>query len=340
MYSKFGKLVVMFLLTIFGGISSKSNIVANEKDFGQIKNEIVQQWRVYLKNIPSYESVCHKRILGQVKEDIRFESVYRFKYGIYPNFSFEQKQEGLLKNITSTNKRYSFRLHKENDEDWVVAELDNNDVFDYNDISNLIDNTKGADFVVKNSSLLGSLAPSLILFRTWLPDVFLSQDFQIEAINNIIDDGDEILEVVYKYEPSTEHGYRNIRSGTLYLFKNHYYLIKKANFDYFDTSFTPRDRANLVNEFSFENHLFPILRKQTIKAPKGIDGAWILTLEINEIIFNTFPQSEFTLSHYALPEPDFGERRTNRIRYIIIGIGILMMAIGAYRIIQRRRERI
>jgi hypothetical protein len=337
MYSKFGKFVVIFLLIIFYGISS--NIVASEKDFGQIKSEIVQQWRVYLKNIPSHECVCNKRILGQVKEDIRFESIYRFKYGGYPNFSFERKNGELLKNITSTNKRYLFRLRKESDENWIISELDNNDVSEYNDISIFIDNTKGTDFFVKNYNLLTSIAPGLVLFRTWLPDVFLSQDFQIEEINNIIDDGgDEILEVIYKYEPSTEHGYRNIRSGTLYLLKNHYYLVKKANFDYFDTSFTPRDSANLVNEFSFENPFFPALRKQTIKVPKGIEGAWILILEINEIILNNFPQSEFTLSHYGLPEPDFGERRINRIRYIIMGVGLLLIGWGLWRLIQKQRE--
>jgi hypothetical protein len=47
----------------------------------------------------------------------------------------------------------------------------------------------------------------------------------------------------------------------------------------------------------------------------------------------------FTLSHYGLPEPDFGERRTNRVRYMIIGIGILMMIIGAWRMIRERRKR-
>jgi hypothetical protein len=52
------------------------------------------------------------------------------------------------------------------------------------------------------------------------------------------------------------------------------------------------------------------------------------------------PSARFTLSHYGFPEPDFGERRTNRVRYIIMGIGILMIVIGTWRMIQERRERI
>jgi hypothetical protein len=60
---------------------------------------------------------------------------------------------------------------------------------------------------------------------------------------------------------------------------------------------------------------------------------------ITDISFDSINKVEFTLSHYGLPEPDFGERRTNRVRYIVIGIGILMMIIGAWRMIQERRKR-
>jgi len=49
-------------------------------------------------------------------------------------------------------------------------------------------------------------------------------------------------------------------------------------------------------------------------------------------------KDEFYLSYYGLPEPDFGGHRQNRIRYIVLGIGLLMLGIGVWRMIQKRRE--
>jgi hypothetical protein len=334
MYS-ISKIIFLLLFVIGSGFSN--NLIANERKFESIKNEIIQQWRVYLKRIPSHEGTCSKRISGQIKGDVRFENIYRFKYDEYPNFNYEQKQNELL-NLTSFNKKYFFRLNKDKDKNWAVLDINNNSMR-YDNIAYFIDNANNIEFYIKNYNLLNSIAPSLILFRTWLPDIFTSQDFHIEEINDVVEDNYEMLKVIYKYEPSTEHGYRNIRSGILYLLKNHYYLVKKADFDYFDTSFVPRDKANLINDFSFETDGVPMLVNQTIKAPKGIDGAWSFTFKISELVKHDFSQSEFYLSHYGLPEPDFGERRTKRGRYISVGLGLLMMIIGAWRMIRERRKR-
>ena len=61
-------------------------------------------------------------------------------------------------------------------------------------------------------------------------------------------------------------------------------------------------------------------------------------MEIRGIRHRGFPFEEFTLSHYGLPEPDFGDHRPNRMRYIIMAVGLLMIGIGAWRMIQKRRE--
>jgi hypothetical protein len=48
----------------------------------------------------------------------------------------------------------------------------------------------------------------------------------------------------------------------------------------------------------------------------------------------------FTLSHYGLPEPDFdNSRRTDRVRYILIGLGAILIVIALWRMIQKRREK-
>jgi hypothetical protein len=46
----------------------------------------------------------------------------------------------------------------------------------------------------------------------------------------------------------------------------------------------------------------------------------------------------FTLSHYGLPEPDFGEQRPNRVRYTLMVIGILMIVIALWQMYQKRKE--
>ncbi|MDO4588089.1 MAG: hypothetical protein Q4C95_12475 [Planctomycetia bacterium] len=52
-----------------------------------------------------------------------------------------------------------------------------------------------------------------------------------------------------------------------------------------------------------------------------------------------FDKSEFYLSHYGLPEPDFGESRPDIIRYVIIAIGLLLISLGIWRIYQKRQEK-
>ena len=66
---------------------------------------------------------------------------------------------------------------------------------------------------------------------------------------------------------------------------------------------------------------------------------------VNERKFDlreTDPNSfkKFTLSHYGLPEPDFGERRSSPFRYILMSIGALMIAYALWRIYRERKKEI
>jgi hypothetical protein len=55
---------------------------------------------------------------------------------------------------------------------------------------------------------------------------------------------------------------------------------------------------------------------------------------------NTKDLKRFALSHYGFPEPDFdNSQRTNRVRYILMGLGIIMILFAIWRMIQKRRER-
>ncbi len=45
----------------------------------------------------------------------------------------------------------------------------------------------------------------------------------------------------------------------------------------------------------------------------------------------------FTLSHFGLPEPDFGERRVSRFRYILMAVGGLLIVIALWKMYNKRK---
>jgi hypothetical protein len=57
------------------------------------------------------------------------------------------------------------------------------------------------------------------------------------------------------------------------------------------------------------------------------------------VAFKIWKRRGFSLSHYGLPEPDFdNSQRINRVRYIFIGLGAIMIIIALWRMVQKRHE--
>ena len=63
----------------------------------------------------------------------------------------------------------------------------------------------------------------------------------------------------------------------------------------------------------------------------------VAIIEISDVDFTPAADQEFTLSAYGFPEPDFGERRANRFRYILMAIGSLMVIFALWQMYQKRK---
>ncbi|MDR1491692.1 MAG: hypothetical protein LBT05_03065 [Planctomycetaceae bacterium] len=107
-----------------------------------------------------------------------------------------------------------------------------------------------------------------------------------------------------------------------------FHLIAKANLTCFYGQ--SKKTISIDCKYNIDNESFPFPASYT-STQTLFDGSSSIMKFSFKNLNSTDPKNmeRFTLSHYGLPEPDFGERRTNRVRYIIIGIGILMMAVGA-----------
>jgi hypothetical protein len=184
------------------------------------------------------------------------------------------------------------------------------------------------------------MAQGLLLNPDWLPFIFEENGMQIKKADRIVIDGENSVHITFTYEPSINNKDALIRKGEIFLLPDRYWLIKKASLMGKESSASetllPAEVSNVYEDIEG----IPLLVRQQIKI-EGSNGEKC-TIETfrNNLKKTSVPFSYFTLSHYGIPEPDFdNSRRTNRVRYILIGLGAIMIGIALWRIIQKRRGR-
>jgi hypothetical protein len=62
-------------------------------------------------------------------------------------------------------------------------------------------------------------------------------------------------------------------------------------------------------------------------------------MELADMEFSEIPNKNFLLSHYGFPEPDFTNHRVNRVRYILITIGVLLIICSLYKMYRERKKK-
>jgi hypothetical protein len=124
-----------------------------------------------------------------------------------------------------------------------------------------------------------------------------------------------------------------------------YFLISEAKFHWEYISFTRDDDVKIT--YDTEIYRTPLPKSYYVFSEHNDykNGTWIKNTSEQILEFDlreTNPKNvkRFTLSAYGLPEPDFdNSRRTNRVRYILMGLGAILILIALWRIIQKRRGR-
>ena len=115
-------------------------------------------------------------------------------------------------------------------------------------------------------------------------------------------------------------------------------MIKKGNFELVEPDGETKVKCDLNIDYNFseEKFLLPSLITLSTNDPENNDFlikwfySWQGKCEQNDKMF--------TLSNFGLPEPDFGESRPKRIRYIIMFLGTLMILLAMYQFYQKRKN--
>jgi hypothetical protein len=312
-----------------------------ETDYEYFKQDVIKNWITYCKKLGDYSG----SIKQENKWDTRFQRESQFyEYlviGLSPNVVKEEKINGKT-TVFCANSTYSFRLKSvDKSNNWTVDELvknDNTEHYFLEDINNITTSSKRYNV---NSIITRSLVAGLDLNSSFLPVIFSDPGFEITKIESLHESNENIERIFFRYNCPADNKWTFPRSGTIDLLKDHDMLILCANIISAQSNFEDQWNFVIENKYDFSQEIPLVISSQRrcLDLPPQNNFRYSMNFTYNIYKTDLVTSKRFTLSHYGLPEPDFGERRTNRIRYIIIGIGILMMAIGAYRIIQERRKR-
>ncbi|MDR0336600.1 MAG: hypothetical protein LBI18_05870, partial [Planctomycetaceae bacterium] len=176
----------------------------------------------------------------------------------------------------------------------------------------------------------------MISIADWLPVIFNQPEFHIIDAKKIKENNENLIWIKYDYKPKQRQN-QLVRSGEIYLLPEHYWLIKRAEV------VVSESNGRFVNssiscQYDFVSGNIPRLVSHKLFIKEY--NQTLLRIFSNYEIVEKINTQEFTLSHYGFPEPDFdNSRRTNHVRYILMGLGIIMILFAIWRMIQKRRER-
>jgi hypothetical protein len=351
------KIITIFVLFI---ILIPSRLIA-QNDFSDLKNYITENshsiWKKYLTNFKS-------GIEGNVKIQIFRNEKLEHEYSCYimrqKNWSLDEisnLQEN-SKIVNSFSQNYFFKIHRPNQDQWSIDFIEKNSPNDeLNNLENYVFPT-GKEKIMRDFRdyvcrfyLLKCLA---LQANTFLPTLMELPEFNIEQIEKIQKDGLNYYSIRFSFTPKDgkdvieqEKSIHNnvvselpeglikypqifVRNGSLLLTMD-YLLIKEA-----DVEILNQGKRKIICNYKYANDI-PFISEYIMKFSEGnYEEKYSFDLNLTT---NQNPK-RFTLSHYGFPEPDFdNSRRTNRVRYILMGLGAIMIGIALWRIIQKQRER-
>lgn len=317
-----------------------------------------RQWQSYLHALGSIEGterIIESRPNG-TSRDFMISVIY-----LYPKLvdsrGLPGEQMEPIK-VTATNEKYRFEINRgTSDDPWeirYITGLDDSTVVkptdwkfpeQFADPPSHLENPIG--YTIFNTLGVGLFTEDSTTSLPYLVSQpgFHITEFSVDQLSN-----DITMSFIYKMDDFPES------TKNLTDFPNHPEWKKFKlegtvilTTDYFLISHGIFHREFLDGELDIELQCFYDMETYRVPLPKTFSHKLStkekgVTVE-EERIFdlketNPKDNSRFTLSAYGLPEPDFGGHRPSRLRYIIFGIGLLMLVIGAWRMIHKRRENV
>jgi len=335
---------VRLAFALFIVLCSLRVIVASEPVFDhalldEFRERAPVAWAEYVQ---SMSSVSGTSVVRNLKDGrVTFESKNDYSL-LFPCNVKEYSEDGVWM-VRCAGIGYSFFLEKERDvPSWQVVKLlflDENkpSLTDWDGA--LYESSFNESLLERNIYLVqNELLQGIQLYgHAYLPSLVKLPEFSVKNIYKISIDGVDKVRVDYEFEPPDPAKYEtlSVRSGSLVL-DHRSWLIESGRFDVELSGV--RLRYTVQCRYEANGSLVPHLKQRILATSHG--GAdFSSVFEFDMVIDNTISPSRFTLSHYGLPEPDFGEHSPSRNRCILLVIiGVFLVTIGVWRMYKKCRE--
>jgi hypothetical protein len=358
----------MFVIVCFNSVVYSQNF--DSVKISEKKDELKKKWQEYLHSLGTVEGTMqylYKRN-GNIEGDFLMECVSMYPLWCdqrSPGTLLNREEDTMYDNVGVIGKDYQFSLRKPYDSKiWTINELKfeksdkklqtwnfpvylaNPPSFQEDPVGYNIFNTLGVGLFGINSSVN---LPYLI-FSEWctikeMKEVDQDGIKQLQlSFEFVMPDFPELMKKAPEFEKQSSSWKHYTVVGKITLITN-YFLISEATF-HWEYMSSIRD-IDVKITYDTEIYRTPLPKSYYVFTENNNFSSGTKVKNTSELI-QEFDLREttsknvkrFTLSAYGIPEPDFdNSRRTNRVRYILMGLGAIIIVIALWRIIQKRRRK-
>ena len=335
---------LIFVLVIF--LFSSAQCYSQEKiSTSELKERFMKEaplkWDEYLRLFPKIEGTSVEIIRSSLKKDVK-EIKNSFTCD-YPGMVFKSQSKDYSYHYCA-NERYSFALNHEKESPLLdeCLPLDKQAIPDLKDwtfpaMSKTVKRNSSINFITE------IVAQGLLLDHKWLPLLLKCQNFKIDEIEEIFKNNEHLVRLKFSNNVKTlndEAYLMNVRSGELFLLPDYYWLVKSGACSFWSEKVSYNTEWN--NSYEYDQFPAPQLLSRQLTTLYSKNQERIQ----REIKYDFKPvlqedPSQFTLSYYGLPEPEFEVRRGRfqMVRFIFMTAGAALVVFVLYQIARKKREK-
>lgn len=306
--------------------------------------EAKSQWQSYFLAISHYEveldlfNEWNRSIIDHEPETLRFRTVTDYPRSLVYRYHLNSDR---VREVEGVNPEYCFRVSPVQDDpkQWIassVARTPSPSPECQFSRASIHDVQSPYDAPVNEW-----LGYALAIHSVLLPSLVELDGFSVTSFEETTRDGQRIATLTYTYEPESMEGKVQVRSGTVHLLADHYWVVDSVELNVGagpDPAF--HWPFSIKNTYEFSGASIPLLKSSVWKCFNNTpDRTWRYSMTHTFRFQKTEDRSpeRFTLTAFGLPEPEFETQPARYRLWLFVG-STLVAAIALYVIRSRRRD--
>jgi len=315
-------------------VCSSASVVGNDEELmGKLKSEGSKGWAFLEEQCFANRHCIWTEENDQNKDK---KEVFRYEFSTDSGLFLLKKLRiddsagvdvGFPETIVCLNGKYGFSILKgQQEQDWRVLFCESRK------------NVASRVTQDEEETTISVVKSSFAIFGRSLGDLLQDDGFVITNISEENVDGYNMVLFDFSFQPikGTQKGmFENIKKGKVYVMPDNHWAISKVLLD------LEREESSGSNKFqnsivvSYANNVsgsdcpqmsrvvFSLIRQS------GATISWVSDFEKFEV--SNLNKNELLLSHYGIPEPDFGERPIGWFRFTMMATGVILIGFALWR---------